>query len=94
MLSLNHKVLSKSSRVSRCFVSIIQYISMATGTIKKLIEGKGFGFIAVEGQEKDLFFHAKELSGVTFEELKEGDAVSFEVTQAEKGPAAVNVTRA
>jgi len=67
---------------------------MATGTIKKLIEGKGFGFIAVEGQEKDLFFHAKELSGVTFEELKEGDAVSFEVTQAEKGPAAVNVTRA
>lgn len=67
---------------------------MATGTIKKKVEEKGFGFIGVEGQEKDLFFHSKELVGVTFDELKEGDTVSFEVIQSEKGPAATNVSRA
>lgn len=64
-----------------------------TGTIKTLTD-RGFGFIAREGETKDLFFHSKELSGVTFEELKVGDVVSFEVIEAEKGPAAVNVTRA
>ncbi len=67
---------------------------MPTGVIKKKVEGKGFGFIGVEGQEKDLFFHAKELMGVTFDELREGDQVSFEVSQSEKGPAATGVTRA
>ncbi len=64
-----------------------------TGTIKTLTD-RGFGFIAREGETKDLFFHSKELQGVTFEELKEGDAVSFEVTQGDKGPAATNVARA
>lgn len=59
-----------------------------------MVEGKGFGFIAREGEAKDLFFHAKELVGVTFEELKEGDMLSFEVTESEKGPAATNVSRA
>ncbi|TXH08261.1 MAG: cold shock domain-containing protein [Candidatus Moraniibacteriota bacterium] len=66
---------------------------MMTGTIKTLTD-RGFGFIAREGETKDLFFHSKELSGVTFDELKVGDVVSFEVIEAEKGPAAVNVTRA
>ena len=47
-----------------------------------------------EGETKDLFFHSKELSGVTYDELKVGDVVSFEVVDGEKGPAAVNVTRA
>ncbi len=64
------------------------------GTIKTLIAEKGFGFISREGEEKDLFFHSKELSGVTFDELKVGDAVTFEVVQGEKGPAATNVSRA
>lgn len=74
---------------------IYRYLfAMPTGTIKKKIDGKGFGFIGVEGQEKDLFFHAKELVGITFEELNEGDTVSFEVTQSEKGPAATSVSRA
>ena len=66
---------------------------MMTGTIKTLIADKGFGFIAREGEAKDLFFHSKELVGVTFDELQEGDAVSFEVTQSEKGPAATKVSR-
>lgn len=65
-----------------------------TGTIKTLISEKGFGFIAREGETKDLFFHSKDLSGVTFDELKIGDSVTFEVEEGEKGPAAKNVARA
>lgn len=67
-----------------------------TGTIKKLNE-RGFGFIEQSGQTGDLFFHKSALTGVTFEELKEGDEVSFEVQAAVdggKGPSAVNVSRA
>ena len=64
-----------------------------TGVIKKKTD-KGFGFITVQGQEKDLFFHSKSLVGVSFEELNEGDTVSFEVEDSPKGPNAVNVQRA
>ncbi len=64
-----------------------------TGTIKTLTE-KGFGFISREGEAKDLFFHSKELVGVTYDELKVGDTLTFEVVDGEKGPAAVNVSRA
>ena len=64
-----------------------------TGTIKTLTD-RGFGFISREGEEKDLFFHSKDLSGVTYEELKVGDVLSFEVVDGEKGPSAKNVTRA
>lgn len=64
-----------------------------TGTIKTLKE-QGFGFITAEGLPKDLFFHSKGLVGVTFDELREGDTVSFETEDGPKGPAAVNVQRA
>ncbi|MEK9173410.1 MAG: cold shock domain-containing protein [Patescibacteria group bacterium] len=64
-----------------------------TGTIKTLTD-RGFGFISREGEEKDLFFHSKELNGVTFDELKVGDTVTFEIVNGEKGPAATNVARA
>ena len=64
-----------------------------TGTIKTLTE-KGFGFIAREGEIKDLFFHSNDLSGITFSELKVGDAVNFEVVDGQKGPSAKNVMRA
>lgn len=64
------------------------------GTIKTLLTEKGFGFISREGETKDLFFHSKEVKGVTFDELKVGDAVTFEVVEGEKGPAATNVSRA
>lgn len=62
------------------------------GVIKKLTD-RGFGFIGAEGQAKDLFFHSRSLVGVTFDELREGENVSFEVEQSEKGPNAVNVQR-
>lgn len=63
------------------------------GTIKKLTDN-GFGFITGEGLTKDLFFHSKGLVGVTFDELKEGDTVSFEIGESPKGPNAINVQRA
>jgi len=63
------------------------------GTIKRLTD-KGFGFIAVEGEEKDLFFHNTSLVGITFAELREGDAVTFDTEDSEKGPRAVNVAKA
>jgi len=63
------------------------------GTIKTLISDKGFGFIEVEGEDKDLFFHRNELQGVEYEDLKVGDKVSFEKADSPKGPNAANVTR-
>jgi len=65
-----------------------------TGVIKKKIEDRGFGFITVEGEPKDLFFHSKDVVGTTFEELREGDAVTFEVVQGNKGPAAEKISKA
>ncbi|MFA5730014.1 MAG: cold shock domain-containing protein [Candidatus Paceibacterota bacterium] len=65
---------------------------MMEGTIKNLTD-KGFGFITVDGEEKDLFFHSNELKGVSFDELKTGDRVSFEKGESPKGPNAVNVSR-
>ncbi len=54
---------------------------------------KGFGFISVEGQEKDLFFHMNEVNG-DFDSLQADDVVSFEVVDGPKGPSAVGVTKA
>lgn len=65
---------------------------MQQGTIKRLTD-RGFGFIAVEGSDKDLFFHSKELQGVQYNDLKEGDRVQFEIGESPKGPNAVNVSR-
>lgn len=62
------------------------------GTIKKLTD-KNFGFIAQKGGN-DLFFHANNLDGVDFRDLREGDAVSFDVEDTPKGKAAVNVKKA
>jgi len=62
------------------------------GTIKKLTI-KNFGFIAREGAD-DLFFHANGLDGISFDQLREGDAVTFEVEKTEKGNAAVKVKKA
>ncbi len=63
------------------------------GVIKKITD-KGFGFITPEDASKDIFFHSNSLVGVQFAELHEGDAVSFETEDTEKGKNAVNVQRA
>ena len=62
---------------------------MAEGTIKRLTE-KGFGFIDMGG-DKDLFFHMSDVEGVSFEELQEGQRVSFNEGRGPKGPRAENV---
>jgi len=62
---------------------------MAEGTIKKLTE-KGFGFIDT-GEDKDLFFHNSSLEGVSFDDLREGQRVTFTEGQGQKGPCAENV---
>mgnify|MGYP001602892918 FL=1 len=54
---------------------------------------KGFGFIKRDGQAKDLFFHSNELKNISFDELQEGDKVSFEVGDSPKGPNALNVSK-
>ncbi|MEA3323165.1 MAG: cold shock domain-containing protein [Patescibacteria group bacterium] len=66
---------------------------MNTGKIARLTD-RGFGFISQEGEEKDLFFHATELVDVEFNDLQEGDDVTFEIADGPKGPNAVNVQRA
>ncbi len=65
---------------------------MQEGTIARLTD-KGFGFISIAGQEKDLFFHSNELVGITFDALREGDRVTFEVGEGPKGPNAVKVSK-
>jgi len=64
---------------------------MATnGTIKRIVSDKGFGFIAAsDGQE--YFFHRSSCTGIAFESLREGQAVTFEQGQGPKGPRAENV---
>ena len=61
-----------------------------TGTVKTKTD-KGFGFISRQGEEKDLFFHSNDLSGVAFDELQEGATVEFDVVEGDKGLAAKNV---
>ena len=60
------------------------------GTVK-VKNDRGFGFISRDGEEKDLFFHSKDLEGVTFDEIQVGAAVTFNVEDGEKGPSAKHV---
>jgi cold shock protein len=70
-----------------CFYSSEVYMQ---GTIKKVVRDRGFGFIhADDGRE--FFFHRSSLQRLNFEDLREGDAVEFDVEQSEKGPRAANV---
>jgi CspA family cold shock protein len=62
---------------------------MTEGTIKRLTN-KGFGFIDT-GTGQDMFFHTSNLEGVSYEELQEGQRVSFNEGQGPKGPRAENV---
>ncbi len=62
---------------------------MAEGTIKRLTD-KGFGFIDT-GTDKDLFFHNSALDGVSYDDLREGERVSYTEGRGQKGPCAENV---
>ena len=62
---------------------------MAEGTIKRITD-KGFGFID-NGTQRDMFFHSSALEGVSFDELQEGQRVTYDVGEGPKGPRAENV---
>jgi CspA family cold shock protein len=61
------------------------------GTIKRLVSDKGFGFVAAQ-DGTEYFFHQSACTGVRFDELREGQSVSFEKGQGPKGPRAERVT--
>lgn len=64
---------------------------MANGTVKWFNDSKGFGFIEQE-DGPDMFVHHSAINAVGFRSLNEGDRVSFDIEQGQKGPSAANVT--
>ncbi|MEU1039863.1 cold-shock protein [Streptomyces sp. NPDC005551] len=67
---------------------------MASGTVKWFNSEKGFGFIAQDGGGPDVFAHYSNISGNGYRELVEGEQVTFDVGQGQKGPQAENIVRA
>ncbi|WP_280769227.1 cold-shock protein [Salipaludibacillus daqingensis] len=65
---------------------------MTQGTVKWFNAEKGFGFIEVEGQD-DVFVHFSAIQGEGFKTLEEGQAVSFDIEEGQRGPQAANVTK-
>jgi len=63
---------------------------MATGTIKKLVRERGFGFITPQ-DGPEVFFHRSALQAEAFDLLTEGQAVTFDVENGDKGPRAANM---
>ena len=66
---------------------------MKNGKVKKTVIDKGIGFITLEGEDKDLFFHRNSLVGILLDELQEGDYVNFETEDSTNGSNAINVSR-
>lgn len=65
---------------------------MANGTVKWFNESKGYGFIAQE-DGADVFAHYSEISSNGFKTLAEGDTVTFDVIEGDKGPKATNIVK-
>jgi CspA family cold shock protein len=63
------------------------------GTVKWFNDAKGYGFITPDGGQKDLFVHFSAIQSGGFKTLAEGERVSFETVQGEKGPSASNVEK-
>jgi len=64
---------------------------MTTGTIKRIVRDRGFGFIQADGETEEVFFHKSSVEQPTFDELNEGQKVSFD---AEKDPGKPDRSRA
>ncbi len=65
---------------------------MANGTVKWFNSSKGFGFIE-QDNGPDVFVHYSAINASGYKELNEGDRVTFDIEQGQKGPAAANVTK-
>jgi len=65
---------------------------MANGTVKWFNDSKGFGFIAVD-DGTEVFVHHNDIQGQGFKSLSEGESVTFDVVQGDKGPRATNVVK-
>lgn len=63
---------------------------MHTGKIKKLVSERGFGFLS-DNDGREIFFHQSSLTDGSFNSLREGQEVEFEVEKSDKGPRAINV---
>jgi CspA family cold shock protein len=70
-----------------------EVIFLMQGTVKWFNESKGYGFITPEDGGQDLFVHFSEIQGEGYKTLREGDEVSFEEGQGQKGPQATNVQK-
>jgi len=66
---------------------------MSEGVVKWFDNEKGYGFIRPDNGGKDLFVHHSKISGSGYKQLEIGQRVSFEETETERGPAAVEVTK-
>ena len=64
-----------------------------TGTVKWFNDSKGFGFVARDDGEKDVFVHHSAILGQGFKNLVEGEKVEFDVVQGDKGPRAENLVK-
>lgn len=64
---------------------------MATGTVSKFMDNKGFGFITPDDGGKDLFVHHSDIQMDGYKSLSPGQRVQFDVTREAKGPKAANV---
>ncbi len=79
--------------VIQCVVTHKEATKMENGTVKWFNADKGFGFIEVEGQD-DVFVHFSAIQGEGFKTLEEGQGVSFDIEEGNRGPQAANVQKA
>jgi len=89
-LSRGLKPAKAVATATACVFAVQEYV-VAQGTVKWFNAEKGFGFIAQDGGEGDVFVHYSEIVGKGFRTLEENQRVEFEIGQGQKGPQAQQV---